>query len=221
MTFFERLQSETAAQRDGLLRSAIIQDALGGRIERHQYLAFLFEAYHHVRHTVPLLRACAGRLPERLAWLRGAIATYVGEETGHDEWILSDIAACGADPDAVRAGRPKLETELMIAYAYHQIERKQAVGFFGMVHVLEGTSSAIASRAAQAIRAGSGLPAGAFTYLTSHGSLDIEHVKFFEDLMNRIDDGSDQAAVIDCANAMYRLYGDIFRSLPGASRRAA
>jgi hypothetical protein len=59
------------------------------------------------------------------------------------------------------------------------------------------------------------LPAAAFTYLASHGQVDAGHVKFFERLMNRLDDPQDQEAVIDCSRAMYRLYGDIFRSLPG------
>jgi hypothetical protein len=102
----------------------------------------------------------------------------------------------------------------MVAYAYHTIDRRNPVGFFGMVHVLEGTSTAIATAAADAIRESLRLPTSAFTYLASHGSIDVGHVKFFEDLMNRLDDTHDQEAVLDCSRAMYRLYGDIFRSLP-------
>jgi len=214
MTFFEQLQTRTASARQELLRIPIIQDAIQGRIDLDQYLAFLTQAYHHVRQTAPLLMACGSRLPDRLAWLRAATAEYIDEEIGHDEWILSDIAACGADAEAVRHGKPKLETDFMIAYAYHQIDRGNPVAFFGMVHVLEGTSTAIATAAAEGIRAGLGLPADAFTYLTSHGSLDIEHTRFFESLMNRIDDPGDREAIVECATAMYRLYGDIFRSLP-------
>jgi hypothetical protein len=214
MTFFETLQRQTAPAREQLIGVPIIQDALRGRIDLVQYVAFLTQAYHHVRHTVPLLMACGSRLPGRLAWLRAASAEYIREEIGHDEWILADIAACGADADAVRRGAPAFETDLMIAYAYHQVDRRNPAGFFGMVHVLEGTSVAIATAAADAIRAGLGLPEGAFTYLTSHGSLDVGHVKTFEGLMNRIDDPHDQAAVIECARSIYRLYADIFRSLP-------
>ena len=214
MTFFERLQRETADERQALLASPIITDALRGRIGAAQYLAFLNEAYHHVKHTVPLLMACGARLPDRLGWLRSAIGRYIGEEIGHEEWILSDIAACGGNSTTVRDGIPSLPTAVMVAYAYHQIDRRNPVGFFGMVHVLEGTSTAIATRAATAIRTTLELPAAAFTYLTSHGSLDVEHVRMFEDLMNRLDDLNDQVAVIETARAMYRLYGDIFRSLP-------
>ena len=221
MNFYDRLQDQTAVARDGLLGIGIIQDALQGRIELRQYAAFLTQAYHHVRHTVPLLMACGSRLPARLEWLRAAIARYIAEEIGHDEWILSDIAACGTDAESVRHGRPGLATDVMVAYAYHYIDRRNPVGFFGMVHVLEGTSIAIATVAAEAMRESFRLPAAAFTYLASHGTVDIGHVKFFEDLMNRLDHTDDQDAVLDCSRAMYRLYGDIFRSLPQRSVQAA
>ena len=221
MAFYDDLQESTAVERASLLRIPILQDALRGDIRLGQYVAFLTEAYHHVRHTVPLLMACGGRLPLRSSWLRAAVGTYIEEEIGHDEWILADIAACGADAAAVRAGEPAHETNLMIAYAYHQIDRCNPIGFFGMVHVLEGTSVAIATDAAHAMRARLGLPAEAFTYLTSHGNLDLEHVTLFRGLIDRVTDALDQAAIVRCARAFYRLYGDIFRSLPCEHRRAA
>jgi pyrroloquinoline quinone (PQQ) biosynthesis protein C len=226
MSFFEQLQQRTADARAELLAIPVIRDCLMGRVTRDQYLAFLAQAYHHVKHTVPLLMACGSRLPERLGWLRAAIAEYIGEEIGHEEWILSDIAASGGDPDVVRDGAPVPATELMVAYAYDYVARRNPAGFFGMVHVLEGTSIALANAAAQALRSGLGLPPEAFTYLTSHGTLDQEHVRFFAGLMDRLEDPADQAAVTHVAKMMYRLYGDIFRALPrtgtsARSRRAA
>lgn len=214
MNFFDTLKRDTEAQRQQLFAAPIIQDALNGQIETGQYVAFLTQAYHHVKHTVPLLMACGSRLDERHGWLRKAIAEYIEEEIGHEEWVLSDIKACGGDAEAVRTSEPHATTELMVAYAYHQIDRGNPVGFFGMVHVLEGTSTAIATEAASAIQQSLKLPANAFTYLTSHGSLDLEHVRFFEGLMNRLDEESDRHAVIHCARMIYKLYGDIFRSLP-------
>jgi pyrroloquinoline quinone (PQQ) biosynthesis protein C len=169
--------------------------------------------------------ACGSRLPETHGWLRSAVAEYIDEERGHEEWILNDIAACGGDAEAVRHGMPAPATELMVAYVHDYIARRNPVGFFGMVHVLEGTSTALATSAAQVIRGALGLPPEAFTYLTSHGTLDLEHVRFFAGLMDRLDDPVDQAAVTHVANMVYRLYGDIFRSLPRADapsvRRAA
>ena len=152
MNFFEQLQASTEAQRQELFSIAIIQDALQGKVITSQYIAFLGQAYHHVKHTVPLLMACGSRLGERHEWLREAIAEYIEEEVGHQEWILSDIRACGGDAEAVGRARPHPATELMVAYAYHQIDRGNPVAFFGMVHVLEGTSTALATHAADTMR---------------------------------------------------------------------
>ena len=214
MSFYESLLAQTQAERDYLLGAPIIQQAMTGQVALRSYIAFLTEAYHHVSHTVPLLMACGARLPARLEWLRGAIAEYIDEEYGHQEWILNDLAACGADPEAVRRSQPALPTELMVAYVYDRIARHNPVSFFGMVNVLEGTSIALATRTASAIRGSLELPPAAFSYLNSHGSLDIEHMRFFEDLMNRLDADEDREAVVHTARVVYRLYGDMFRSLP-------
>lgn len=216
MSFFDTLQTVTEPERQTLFAIPVIQDALRGATSVSQYVAFLGQAYHHVKHTVPLLMACGSRLDSRHEWLRDALAHYIEEELGHQEWILSDIAACGADPELVRHALPAPSTEMMVAYAYHQIDRGNPVGFFGMVHVLEGTSTALATHAAGTIQGALGLPSAAFSYLNSHGSLDIEHVAFFKGLMNRLDDADDQRAVLHVASRMYGLYGDVFRSLPAA-----
>jgi hypothetical protein len=59
---FESLAQSVASERDYLFSSPIIVDALRGNITRAQYVAFLKEAYFHVRETVPLLMACGSRL---------------------------------------------------------------------------------------------------------------------------------------------------------------
>ena len=221
MRFFLELQKQTEAARLGLLSAPIIQGCLRGEVSVASYVAFLTEAYHHVRHTVPLLQACQAALPARHGWLRGPLDEYVAEEQGHDEWILDDIRACGADAEAVRDGQPGHATEVMVAYAYDLIARRNPLGLFGMVHVLEGTSVNLASLAADRIQQPLGLPDSAFGYLRSHGELDKEHTAGFELLMDHIDDPRDQADIIHAARAFYRLYGDVFRGLPLPQVQAA
>jgi len=213
MSFFQVLKESTATERAQLLDSPLVCDALSGEMSRERYVAFLCQAYHHVKHTVPLLMAAGSRMPEDKEWLRVALAEYVDEEIGHQEWILNDIAACGYDPEKARQSPPNRATELMIAYAYYIIDRVNPVGFFGMVHVLEGTSIAVADRAAGSIARSTGLPSNAFSYLRSHGALDIEHVKFFEKLMNQVTDECDQKLIVHCARNFYHLYGDVYRSV--------
>ncbi|PHS69046.1 MAG: biliverdin-producing heme oxygenase [Methylophaga sp.] len=213
MNFFDRLKNETEQARLGLYTAPIINKALTQEITLDEYVEFLTQAYHHVKHTTPLLMAVGARLPEQKEWLRNAVAEYIEEELGHQEWILNDIAACGVDKEAVRHSQPAPETELMVAYAYDTVQRVNPLGFFGMVHVLEGTSIATADSAAEGVQQALGLPNEAFSYLRSHGALDLEHVKFFEGLMNQIDDQQEQDLIIHCAKMVYRLYGDIFRSI--------
>ena len=216
MEFFQQLHAATGTERQGFLGIPLIQHTLNGDVTLESYRAFLGEAYHHVKHTVPLLMACGARLPGHLNWLRSAVAEYISEEIGHEEWILNDIRATGADADAVRNGQPGMATELMVAYAYDTVMRNNPAGFFGMVFVLEGTSIALATRAAMITRDALGLPPQAFSYLTSHGSLDQEHMRFFRKLMNRINEETDRRAIVHAAKVFYRLYGDIFRGLPAA-----
>jgi len=213
MSFYDHLIEATAAERARLFAAPAIAACLQGEVSLPTYLAFLQEAFHHVRHTTPLLMAVGSRLPERLEWLRRPVAEYIEEEIGHEEWILNDIAAAGGDAVAARASRPQLPAEVMVAYAYDLVQRRNPAGFFGMVFVLEGSSVALALHAADSIQLALGLPDAAFSYLRSHGTLDQEHTKHLADLVNRMQP-EDQADVLHCARVFYQLYGDIFRALP-------
>ena len=221
MTLYQRLQQETLAERQYLVTSPIIQRCFHGQITLENYVDFLTQAYHHVKHTVPLLMAVGSRLPEEKEWLREAVGEYIEEEMGHQEWILNDIAACGADKETVRKSQPASATELMVAYAYDAVNRINPLRFFGMVFVLEGTSIALADNAAEQIKNKLGLPANAFSYLRSHGSLDQEHIVFFENLMNKITDKNEQDQIIHSAKMFFKLYANIFRELDDAAQADA
>jgi pyrroloquinoline quinone (PQQ) biosynthesis protein C len=213
MSFFERLTQETEVERQKLLGSKLIAQAMSGSMTKDTYVAFLNQAYHHVKHTTPLLMAAGSRMPSEKEWVRNALAEYIEEELGHQEWVLNDISACGYDKEKARHGAPNRATELMVAYAYHIIDRVNPMGFFGMVHVLEGTSVNVADKAASQIAAATGLPDSAFSYLSSHGVLDIEHVAFFENLINQVKDKTDQNMIIHCARNFYHLYADVYASV--------
>ncbi len=214
MSFYQQLVMATEAERHYLLSAPAIVACQQGQVTLPRYLAFLTQAYYHVRNTVPLLMACGSRLGEAHRWLQDAVADYIDEEKGHDLWILNDIAAAGGDRHAVAQGQPHLSTELMVSYAWDSITRGNPVSFFGMVLVLEGTSVNLATPMAALIQQQLGLPDSAMTYLTSHGSLDQDHIRFFAALMDKVTDADDQAAIVHMARVMFRLYGDVFRSLP-------
>jgi len=214
VTFYQRLVTETIDGQMALASTPQIQDGLAGRISRETYIAYLTEAYHHVKHTVPLmLEARAGMDAAHQRFVE-ALDDYIAEETGHEHWILADIKNCGGDAEAVRTGTPRPATQAMTDYAYDYIRNANPMGFFGMVFVLEGTSVRLATQGAEAVARNLGLGPECFSYLTSHGALDIEHLTFFENLVNEVEDPADQAAIIEVARAIFERFADVFRAIP-------
>jgi pyrroloquinoline quinone (PQQ) biosynthesis protein C len=219
---YDRLKLETRSAQQYLFAAPILEDVALGRFDVDTYVRFLTNAYHHVRHTVPLMMACGARLPERLGWMRGRLKEYIDEEYGHEQWILDDIDACGVSAATIERSAPDYAVELLVSYVYDYVNRNNPVGLLGMVHVLEGTSTRLATEIARLVQAKLNLPDRAFRYLRSHGELDKSHVAFFEDLVNELTEPQDIDAMIHVADRVYRLYGDVIRSARAeASRDAA
>ena len=211
--FYDTLIAATETERQQLVGAEIIRRSMVRDVTLDEYIAFLTQAYHHVKFTVPLLMAVGSRLPDEMEWLREGVAEYIEDELGHQEWILNDIAACGGDKEAVRHSKPACATELMVAYAWDMVTRRNPIGFFGMVQVLEGTSVNMADQAASQIKEALGLPERAFSYLRSHGAIDQTHIKYLEGLMNRFDKPEQQELLIHSTKMFYRLYKGVFDSV--------
>ena len=212
MSFYEQLVAETADSRDAFLSIPLVRNTIRNGAARSLYLAFLTEAYHHVKHTFPLLALAASRTSDER--YQDALVEYMEEERGHDKWILNDIQALGGDPDAVRHGQGGPACRIMVGYAYYAIQHISPYAFLGSVHVLEGMSVLLADQVADALKSSLGLESDTgFTYLRTHGSLDSEHVAFFRKLVDGFDDQKTQRIIIDNASIFYRLYGSIFHDL--------
>ena len=186
MTFYDRLIAETESERIGFLSIPLIREALHSGASRELYLDFLTQAYHHVKHTFPLLAFAAARTTDEA--YQDALVEYMEEERGHEKWILADIAAMGGD--ALRKeGDPGIACQVMVGYTYYAIEWVSPYAMLGSVHVLEGMSTLLADKAADAIqRSLAHHGEDGFSYLESHGALDIEHVAFFKTLVNGLTD---------------------------------
>jgi pyrroloquinoline quinone (PQQ) biosynthesis protein C len=212
MSFYDRLLAATAADRAAFLAIPLVQSAIERGGPRSLYLEFLGEAYHHVRHTFPLLALAASRTTDER--YQDALVEYMAEERGHDKWILNDIRDLGGDPQAVMRRGPGMACQIMIGYAYYAVEHTSPYAMLGSVHVLEGMSVLLADRLADAMKRvlGSESETG-FSYLRSHGALDTEHVAFFRRLVDGFEIPDTQQIIIEHARIFYRLYGDIFREL--------
>ncbi len=212
MTPYERLYQETTEARTRFLAIPLVKQAQATGGTRDLYVAFLTEAYHHVKHTFPLLSLAAAHTRDES--YRDALAIYMAEEKGHDKWILDDIRAMGGDADAVARAKGSIPTQIMVGYAYYCVEWIGPYALLGMVHVLEGLSVMLAHSVAGAVQHALGTKqAAGFSYLQSHGTLDIEHTALFQRLADGLEDRATQDIVIESARVMYRLYGAIFEDL--------
>jgi hypothetical protein len=211
MNFYDELQIATGADRNAFLSIPLIQNAILKGISRDLYIDFLTQAYHHVKHTYPLLALASVHTKDEA--YQDALVEYMKEERGHEKWILNDIRAMGGDAEGVRLGRPGQACQIMVGYTYYAIEWINPYAMLGSVHVLEGMSTLLADKAADAIQSALLVPGNdGFSYLRSHGALDIEHVAFFKELVNAIPSPA-HAVIINTSKIIYRLYGDIFREL--------
>ncbi len=209
MTPYDRLYAETASARNRFLAIPLVRQAAAEGGSRAVYLDFLTQAYHHVKHTFPLLSLAAALTKDER--YQDALFEYMKEERGHDKWILDDIRALGGDADRVANSKPDTACEIMVGYAYYGIEHISPYAILGMVHVLEGLSTMLAHSVASAVKGSLRLDDNkGFSYLMSHGSLDIEHVALFKGLVNGFEDPKTVDIIIDAARVFYRLYGEIF-----------
>lgn len=221
MTFYDRLLDATRHEREAFLGNPAINQGLDGRITAAVYGRYLAQAYHHVRYTCPLLALAASRCGPEDRDYADALYTYIDEEKGHDLWILDDLAALGVPATALPGANTSCRA--MVGYVHYAIEHQSPYAMLGMVYVLEGMSTALASRAAAALAGSMGLDdrRAGFRYLTSHGTIDAGHVEFFTTLVNGIDRPAAHTAIIDTARVTYKLFGDMFIEVLGDSGHGA
>ncbi|MEW1908745.1 iron-containing redox enzyme family protein [Kitasatospora sp. NPDC085895] len=191
-------------------------DGLGGR-----YTAYLRAMHAVVRASVPLMelaaRRCAAAGPgDRVAGPLGAyLERHVEEERGHDDWLLEDLAAAGAAPDA---GPPPVAAARLVGPQYYWIEHVHPVALLGYMTVLEGHAPApwLAGRLA----ARTGLPRAAFRTVHDHAVLDAGHRADLDALLDGLPlDVRQESAVTVSALHTVTATTHLFRSLahPGPS----
>jgi pyrroloquinoline quinone (PQQ) biosynthesis protein C len=220
MTPSTRLLTATHGEQQAFLQIPLVRRAVREGASRETYLAFLGQAYHHVKHTFPLL-ALADTLTTDTRY-RKALAEYMSEELRHEERILSDIRAMGGDAEEVRASMPRLPCRILVGQAYYAIQWESPYTMLGMVHVLEGLSVLLAEKLATTLKHRFGASSeDGFSYLGSHGALDIEHTGMLADLLDGFEDPQIIEIVIEHVRIMYALYGAIFVDLDEIEARRA
>lgn len=221
MAFFTTLIAQTSDSRQDLIDTPVVQACLRGKVSPESYRALLQETYYLMRRTAAILRACRDDLNDRPAWLITALDGYIGDQQAGEDRILNDFIALGGDAHALRLGAPRAPTTILVACACDMVAQHRPMGVFGLVHVLETASVALALAATDRIQQCLQWPDHAFTYLRSFGTADRDRIAQCAMLMDEIVSASDQQVIIESARMFYRLYGDVLRGLPAGHPAAA
>jgi len=211
MSFFITLVERSDDSRRAIESSPRVQAMMHKGLPLPEYRAFLRDLYHIVWHFCPIMAVAAARCDDRLKNIRYELYERIGEEKGHEDWVLEDIAAVGGDLN-VRATPPSAPVQAMIGYNYYAAERVHPCSVLGMLYVLEVVASVYGGKAADSIARAIGRETGAggFRFLSSHATMDADHMAKLNVLLKTIDDPAAQAAIIDATRVNFHQFGQLF-----------
>lgn len=212
MSFFVTLIEDTDAQRRDLEAVPKVHSMIHHGLTADEYRAFLHDLYHIVWHFCPVMAAAAARCDDRFQQVRYELYDRIQEEKGHEGWVLEDISAVGGDVAAARARPPSPPVQAMIAYNYYSAERIHPCAALGMLYMLEVVSSVYGGRVSDAIAHAMGreVDAGGFKFLSSHASMDVDHMASLNRLVKTIADPAAQESIIHSARVNFHQFAGMF-----------
>lgn len=214
MSFFIQLVEDTDASRRALEVEPRVHAMVHHGLTLPEYVAFLQDLYHIVWHFCPVMATAVARCGDDFRDVRFELYERIEEEKGHEGWVLEDIEAMGSDVSAVRSSLPSAPVQAMIAFNYYAAEYVHPCSVLGMLYVLEVIASVYGGRVSDAIarRIGRDTTAGGFKFLSSHATMDLEHMASLNRLVKTIQDSAAQAAIIRSTRVNFHQFSQIFRT---------
>lgn len=212
MSFFITLVEMTDASRRELENVPKVHQMIHHGLRLEEYRAFLHDLYHIVWHFCPVMAAAASRCTDRFRDVRYELYERITEEIHHEEWVLEDIRAVGGDVDAARNEQPSPPTQAMIAFNYYASERIHPCSVLGMLYMLEVVASVYGGRVSDSVARAIGrkVANGGFKFLSSHATMDVEHMAKLNKLVKTIDDAAAQEAIIGAAKVNFYQFSQLF-----------
>ncbi len=212
MSFFITLLESTDAHRRDLEALPKVHQMVHHGLNLVEYRAFLHDLYHIVWNFCPIMAAAASRLDDRFRNVRYDLYRRIEEEQGHETWVLEDVEAVGGDVERVRVEVPSPPTQAMIAFNYHMADRGHPCSVLGMLYTLEVVASVYGGRVSDSIAQALGrdVNAGGFKFLSSHATMDADHVAEMNQLVKTIGDPVAQQAVVESTRVNFFQFGLMF-----------
>jgi len=218
LPFFAELVMATDEDRRAFESHGKVVDAVAHGMSLERYRALLLELYHVVWHFNPVCAAAAARMgspsDDSLQGLRHFLYAHVHEETGHETWVLNDLVAVGVPEAAARSHGPGVHTLALNGYNYWAADRRHPCSALGMLYALEVIASVYGGPFASAIRESLLLDGEAgVSFISSHATMDTQHMAELRSVLNPISDASARAAVVESARVNFHQFTRMVEAL--------
>jgi len=212
MSFFITLIEMTDANRRELENVPKVHSMIHHGLTLAEYRAFLHDLYHIVWHFCPVMAAAAARCDDSFRGVRYELYERIEEEKNHETWVLEDIEAVGGDVRAARNEPPSVPVQAMIAFNYYGAERVHPCSVLGMLYMLEVVSSVYGGRVSDSIARAIGreVDAGGFKFLSSHATMDVDHMAKLNRLVKTIEDPAAQTSIINSTRVNFYQFSHMF-----------
>lgn len=188
----------------------IVADGLS--VERYRNL--LLELYHVVWHFNPTCAAAASRLGNEHSEVRYYLYDHMMEEKGHEEWVVNDLEVVGVSRRAVVEYRPSNALLALNGFNYWSADRRHPCSVLGMVYALEVIASVYGGPIASAIKESLLLHDDrGISFISSHVTMDAEHMAELRLILNRIHDEPSHSAIIESAVFNFELFTRVLEGI--------
>jgi hypothetical protein len=212
MSFFIELIESTDENRRELEALSTVQDMLNGQFSSERYVQLLLKLYPIVLHFCPIMAAAASRCGTEYAEVRNHLYAHINEEKGHEHMVLDDLASFDYSPESAMKASPSFSVQSMLAYNYYMADRSHPCSVLGMVYVLEIISSVYGGQVASSVSNSLDRPlTSGFSFLSSHSSMDMEHMAKLRTLFHTIESSSLQKMLAESIKMNFYLIMQIVK----------
>jgi pyrroloquinoline quinone (PQQ) biosynthesis protein C len=193
---------------------SVLLDAVANGMPLQRYRAFLLELYHIVWHFNPVTAVAASRMPDSLREVRYFLYKHMQEESGHEQWVISDLEAIGVPAATTMAHKPGPFALAMTGYNHWSAAQRHPATALGMMYALEVVASVYGGPFSNATREALLLDGDqGISFIASHASMDSQHISDLRQVIEKIESPSAVEAMVESANLNFHHFGRIFASL--------
>lgn len=212
--FFMELVSRTDEARREFETNSRVLDIVANGLSLERYRRLLLELYHVVWHFNPTCAAAACRITDQHRDVRYFLYDHMNEEKGHEEWVLNDLQVVGVSGEQARGYEPTLVMLGLNGYNYWSADRRHPCSVLGMLYALEVVASVYGGQMTAAITESLLLEGDrGISFISSHATLDAEHLADLRVVLNKIEDEPAQAAVIESTVFNFHQFGRVLESV--------